>query len=167
MTLRLLTRYVCNRYKIWHGKALCLASPTAPDILLQIAAEFAAQHNFDRTYAGIQRKLGVSWAVVSEYDTAMIYWQRSLRLFKELGDRKGAGQVLGNMAIVYHRQGDYVRSIEYHTESLQIAEELNDSTRAAQTRTNIGILLYAQGKYQESTGHLVKRGRCFSATQQS
>ncbi|WP_371418277.1 tetratricopeptide repeat protein [Anabaena sp. UHCC 0253] len=47
----------------------------------------------------------------------MDYHQQSLAIAREIKDRLGESQSLGNLGIAYHRLGDYPTAINYHQQS--------------------------------------------------
>ena len=59
-----------------------------------------------------------------DYDTALDYYDRSLAIEEELGDKSGMGYNLNNIGVVHHNKGDYKKATEYLEKSLPIHKEI-------------------------------------------
>ena len=56
----------------------------------------------------------------------MEYFDKALAIARELKDRKGEGQSLANLGMLYWHRGQYDKAVEYYEKSLAIARELKD-----------------------------------------
>jgi len=66
-------------------------------------------------------------------------WDSALHYYREVGDKQGEANVLGNLGGVY-TQSNLAKSLEYNLEALKIAEEIKDSFRITTLLINIGAL---------------------------
>ncbi|MBI4646407.1 MAG: CHAT domain-containing protein [Bacteroidia bacterium] len=70
------------------------------------------------------RYLGIVYKDQGDYPKAAEYYEKSLKITEELGDRKGISNCLNNHGSVYYYQGDYPKAAEYYEKSMKIKEEL-------------------------------------------
>ena len=66
---------------------------------------------------------------------------KSLTIAREIGDRLGEGQSLGNLGITYHSLGEYQQAIEFHELHLAIAREIGNRLGEADALRNKGLAL--------------------------
>ncbi len=76
----------------------------------------------------------------SLFNRALEYYQKSLKIREELGDRKGISDSYNNIGIIHYEQGNYSRALEYYQKSLKITEELGDRDGIATSLGNIAGL---------------------------
>ncbi|MCB0846175.1 MAG: tetratricopeptide repeat protein, partial [Bacteroidetes bacterium] len=88
--------------------------------------------------------------VKGEYERARDYLEQSLRIQQQIGDRKGEGTTLNNLATTAHAKGDYDRALEYLEQSLRIAQQIGDIDGVATCQTNKAVILYKQKKQTEA-----------------
>ena len=102
--------------------------------------------------------LGNVYSLQSDWQKASDCYEKSLGIFRELGDNPGIAKAMGNLANVYSRQGDWVKASDCYEQSLDIFRELKDSYGEGQTLANLGIL-YAQQSNQEKAIALWQEAR--------
>jgi len=54
------------------------------------------------------------------------YFEKQLKIAREIGDRGGEGPAYGNLGNAYRSLGDYRKAIKYHGKYLEIATEIGD-----------------------------------------
>ena len=90
--------------------------------------------------------LGIAHYRLGNYKTAIHYYERALKIAKDLGDRSGEGKVYENLGIVHRNLGHYETAIHYNTRHLKIAEELNDKAGEGNAYGNLGNAYHCLGK---------------------
>ncbi len=70
---------------------------------------------------------------MGDYQTALGCYHESLKIRKELGDKKGEAWVLYNLGRVYQTLKNYGESQRHYEESLSLAQELGEE----ELKTNI------------------------------
>ena len=70
---------------------------------------------------------------LGDYQKAIEYHEKDLKIAKEIGDRAGEGAAYGNLGNAYDSLGDYQKAIEYNEKHLKIAKEIGD--RAGEGRS--------------------------------
>jgi tetratricopeptide (TPR) repeat protein len=88
--------------------------------------------------ARVAGTLGLILASRNEFTQAIDYYDRSLRILRELGDKSAEARILGNLGITHERQGRFVEAVNHYQQSLNIFEELADRVGKAQTFGNLG-----------------------------
>jgi tetratricopeptide (TPR) repeat protein len=70
-----------------------------------------------------------------------------------MADRHGQAHSLGNLGIVYERQGRHEEALTHLQESLAIFQELGDSSSEARSLYELGVTLRALGRIREARAH--------------
>jgi len=79
----------------------------------------------------------------------------------EIGDRRGEGQVYGNLGNAYDSLGDYPKAIEYHGQHLKIAVEIGDRLGEGQVYGNLGAVYLNQGNYPRAIESSIRANLSF------
>jgi len=80
----------------------------------------------------------------SNYEKALGYFGKSLKIGYDLGDKKVMADSYSNFGTIYNIQGNYEKALEYYSKSLAISEELGDKKRISSTLNNIGLVFIAK-----------------------
>ena len=71
---------------------------------------------------------------------AIEYHEQALAISREIGDRRGEGNDLGNLGNAYKNLGEVRRAIGYYEQALVIAREIGDRRGEAFLCWNLGLL---------------------------
>jgi len=82
-----------------------------------------------------------------DYPAAGAFYEESLAIRRELGDRSGIAGSLGNLGNVAVNQGDHPAARALQEQSLAIYRELGDRFGTANTLNNLGVVALNQGDY--------------------
>ena len=63
----------------------------------------------------------VNWANPRK---AIEYYEQALKISKEIGDKRGDGNSLGNLGLAYSQLGETRKAIEYHEQALKVSKEI-------------------------------------------
>jgi serine/threonine protein kinase/phosphoribosyl 1,2-cyclic phosphodiesterase/tetratricopeptide (TPR) repeat protein/anti-anti-sigma regulatory factor len=96
------------------------------------------------------RNLGTACWFLGEDEDAKAYWERSLHICQEIGDRHGEGKVLNNLGLLCRDQGDYMLSKEYYEQTLLIAQETGNRLAESIALNNLGYSLRSLGDYEQA-----------------
>ena len=91
-----------------------------------------------------------------ELDTALNYYNRSLVIKEELGDKRGLAYSLYKIGVAKTDKGDYDKALEYYKSSLAIAEEIGHKHSIALNVNNIGMTHFRKCDYKKAAEHLEK-----------
>ena len=100
--------------------------------------------------------IGVAYFNKVRYDAALDYFNKSLVIDKEIGDKHKIGLSLYNIGTVYLNKGEFNIALDYFGRSLIIREELGDNSGIGDTLNNIGFLQYNNGDYNKAIETLEK-----------
>ncbi|BAZ48491.1 TPR repeat-containing protein [Nostoc sp. NIES-4103] len=144
-----------------HDRKLCLialitlilviSQPFAHQLILFPATQVLAQTPADRTaeaYRLLQQ--GAEQLQTSQFEAALQSWQQALVIYREIKDRKGEGNALGNLGNAYYALGDYAKAIEYYSSSLAIAREIKYRLGEGRSLGNLGLAYNALGYYAKA-----------------
>ena len=101
--------------------------------------------------AVLMSSLGNAYSLLSEYQTAIEYNQKSLGIFTRLGNRENESIGLGNLGSVYNNQGDLKKAEEYYKKSLAIAScypSLRHQT--ASMIGGLGVIYSVLGEFEKA-----------------
>jgi CHAT domain-containing protein/Tfp pilus assembly protein PilF len=100
---------------------------------------FVAQHNQDDASleAMTLNNLGLLYAARGEFDPALDYFTRSLRMSRSNNDRKSVGYALNNIGTIYYRRGEPLKALRHFEDALDIAHRISDKRLKASVLTNM------------------------------
>jgi CHAT domain-containing protein/Tfp pilus assembly protein PilF len=91
-----------------------------------------------------------------DFNKALSYFSDSLKLAKEVKDKKFIIQILNNIGSVKSHLRFYSEALEYFELALSQAQEVKDNNSLGMLLNNIGIVYFNLGKYEESTRYYQK-----------
>jgi predicted ATPase/class 3 adenylate cyclase len=84
------------------------------------------------------------------YQQSQKFYEESLFLCREIGDKSGIADSLNGLGIVLHYQGDYEQALKFYEESLFLWRETGDKRGIASSLGNLGALAYNQRYHQQA-----------------
>ncbi|MGC1391229.1 MAG: CHAT domain-containing protein [Bacteroidales bacterium] len=69
-------------------------------------------------------------------------YQQALDLYKEIGDERGEGEILGGMGLIYSNNKDYNTALAYYREALKVREKVDDKFLMGNSLNSIGTIYY-------------------------
>jgi len=100
-----------------------------------------------KTQSGLIHNLGNLLLNRGEYKLALEYYEKSLKILKEIGDRAGMAGPLHQIGRIHKVRGDYATALEIYEKLLKIFEELDDRAGVASSLHQIGTIHQALGDY--------------------
>uniref|UniRef100_UPI001FE0A7F6 ATP-binding protein n=1 Tax=Nocardia altamirensis TaxID=472158 RepID=UPI001FE0A7F6 len=88
----------------------------------------------------------VQWRA-GDYDASIDSVEAALRIYGELGNRRGAANALNNLGNVHVATGDYVESVDLHRRALALYQQLGDRLGEANALNNLGNVREETGDY--------------------
>lgn len=85
-----------------------------------------------------------------DYNKALEYYERSLKIKEELDDRSGIANSLGQMGMIHKSHGEYQRALEFYNRSLGIMEEISNRLGIATVLHQIGVIHQERGDYEKA-----------------
>ena len=84
---------------------------------------------------------------LGNFQQALPYFEQSLHIRQEIGDKSGEGTTLNNMATTAHARGDYDTALKFLQQSLHIRQEIGDKSGEGTTLNNMATTAHARGDY--------------------
>ena len=131
-------------YYEYISKGFLYSNPDTAIVLAQALLSYGEQHKYPKAKANAYNLLGISSFVKSDFPKALEYFQHSLKINEEIGDKQGMAKTINNIGNIYKDQGDNPKALEYYQRSLKIYQEIGDKQGMAKTINNIGIIYKAQ-----------------------
>ena len=91
---------------------------------------------------------------LGDFQKAIEYHERHLKISKETGDRAGEGRAYGNLGNAFLNLGDFQKVIEYHERHLKISKEVGDKAGEGRTYGNLGNAYGSLGDFQKAIEYL-------------
>ncbi|MFT6814938.1 MAG: adenylate cyclase [Sphingobacteriales bacterium] len=137
------------------------SNPDTAFILAEDLVVFGQEKKSLKSQASGYHIQGVSCYFTSNYPKALDYYQRSLKIFKEIGGKKGISNTLMNIGSVYQDQNNYLKALVYFQRSLKINEEVRDNMMIANALHNIGSSYQAQNNYPKALDYFQRSLKIF------
>jgi tetratricopeptide (TPR) repeat protein len=121
------------------------------DYYLQLVTVYQQQE--DQThwnYAASLTSLGNVYYSLGEYQKAIEFYQQSLAITREIGDRGVEGKSYMGLGNVYYSLGEYQKAIEFYQQSLAIKREIGDRGGEASSWFNLGVTYYKLKRIAEA-----------------
>ena len=99
------------------------------------------------------RSLGNVSVHQGDYPKGRAYYEQSLGISREIGDRRGEADALNNLAIASWDQGDYAEARAYCEQSLRAYREIGDRRGRSRALNNLGDVCIFQGNYAEARAY--------------
>lgn len=133
---------------IWDG--FLFKKPDSAFILAKELVAFAKEKQSPGIEAYAYHLKAVSLYLRSNYPQALNYYQKSLKIQEESGDKDGIASSLNNIALIYDTQSNYPKALDYYERSLKIHEEVGDKDGIADALNNIGGIYFLQENYPKA-----------------
>jgi serine phosphatase RsbU (regulator of sigma subunit)/TPR repeat protein len=129
-TIRLKTMYKI----IWDG--YLFSQPDSAFYFAKIQYDFAESVKNKKWIGNATNTQGASFYVRGQYDQAIDYFKKTLRL----GDKDGIAAANNNIGLIHNYRGNYKEAIFFFKKSLEIREETDNKKGIATSLINIGII---------------------------
>jgi serine phosphatase RsbU (regulator of sigma subunit) len=111
----------------------------------------AKKFDYRKGIADANHNLGVIYRNKGSYLQALQDDLDALKIYQELGDKKGTATMLGNIGVVYMSEGgNNPKALEYDFKALAIYLELGDKIGISRNLGNIGIAYHDMGNDAEA-----------------
>jgi tetratricopeptide (TPR) repeat protein len=135
---------------------LLFSQPDSARKISFIALGFAKKHKQERWISEILSTIGVSYFVEGKFPKAIEFYQKSLKLRENAGDKKGIAAVLGNIGNVYNDMEDFDNAIKYQILSLEIDLEIGNKSGVGSSYNNVANAYKKMGRQEEAKEYYLK-----------
>jgi len=120
------------------------------------AIEFADKFNNHSEKAVAYNVLGLGNQRTGRYDTAFMYFTRSLSISEQNHDTANMEISLRNIGYLFLDKGEYYNAYRYFSRDLELAWAVNDSTNIVRGLENIGIYYVKTGNQEKAVECLIR-----------
>ena len=94
--------------------------------------------------------LGNAYQSLGNFQKAIEYHEKDLKIAKKGGDVSGEGGAYCNLGNAYQSLGNFQKAIEYHEKDLKIAKEVGDFSGEGGAYGNLGNAYHSLGNFQKA-----------------
>jgi len=116
----------------------------------QLQYDLAEKKESRKWMASALNTQGVAMYYKSNYEKALDYHNRSMKIKAELDNIQGVATSLNNIGMVYELQSDYEKAMDYYNQSLEMATQIESKRAMANALNNMAIVFKFQGEYTEA-----------------
>ncbi len=84
--------------------------------------------------------IGNNHLAIGNYDKALNFYMRSLKISKKIDDKNGIAGKLSNIGIIHMDLGNYHEALDFHKQSLEIGKEISNKHRVGLSLNDIGVV---------------------------
>ncbi len=114
---------------------------------------FLSLGNLKEAARNLDQNAMLFW-VHNAYDSAVLYFNRSLELNQRLGNQNGIAGINSNLAFIYADKGDYPNAYEYFEMTLAVRKAKGDALGVVSAIVNEAVVLNNMNRYSESAAKL-------------
>lgn len=103
--------------------------------------------------------LGIANHLQSEYDSAITYYSKAIRISLDNNDSLNTGKLYLNIATSYNSKGNFEQAIENALKSETIFDNLNDVNGQARVQNLIGIFYFNRSDFNNALSYFKKYNR--------
>jgi adenylate cyclase len=137
-------------YYFYIGNGFLNSQPDSALIMSERLIAFSKKNSYPKGEAMGLNFQGILYYSKGNYPKALEYWNRSLKVYEEVGDKKGISTTVSNIGNRYGSQGNYTKALEYYFRSFKIFEDIGDKSGMAKTLGNIGAIYGNQENYHKA-----------------
>jgi len=115
-------------------------------LLAQHLLRFGETQPYPSAIAQAYNLMGVASSLKSDYPKALDYYQRSMKIFEQEGDKRGLAFNLNHIGNIYADQGQYPKALDFYQRCLKNFEEIGYKIGVAGSLGNIGLIYSEQGE---------------------
>ncbi len=101
---------------------------------------------------GVYGLLGLICTYIGDLDNALFYYDKSLKLAIELGEKETEAANLNNIAWIFQTKGELDKALSYYEKSLSLSSEKDKAI----TYNNIALICNKKEEYAKSVNYLKK-----------
>jgi tetratricopeptide (TPR) repeat protein/class 3 adenylate cyclase len=123
------------------------------DQALENSANIQDHYERDKIRAKIFGDIGIASDYAGNFDKALDYYNRQLKLSEELNLKIDKAGAVGNIGIIYHMTGNLQKAKDYYEMKLKLSEELGLRLDLAQILNNMGFLYKDLKNYKKAISY--------------
>ncbi len=117
----------------------------------KLGLEEAINSNYPKGKSKSYNSIGVNYWAKGEFETALLFYYKSLEISEELDDGNLISACFNNIAMIYARLKQYDKAIEFYLKAEKIAVSLENVHDQLKYNNNIGNIYMRMEKYKEAS----------------
>lgn len=113
---------------------------------LQLSKEL--KHTYNESWA--LNIIGLSYDYLAKPDSALYFYQESIKLKRSINDLNGIGSVYSNIGVMYYFQNDFEKAVNYYNKAQQQYDLTKNEKGSSGVYNNLGIIYKQQKKYDQA-----------------
>ncbi len=126
------------------------SNPDSAFILGKEELEMARLKKLKKWESKSLNTIGASFQVRGNFIKAIEYYQESLKIREEMGDKQGISASLANIGSIYISLGKHDKALDYELRALKVCSELGNKAGLASTFNNLGLIYNNLSDYQKA-----------------
>lgn len=106
-----------------------------------------------RIFASANNNIGYAYSSQGRNTESISYYNKSLKLFKELNDIESIAKTLNNIGVLYKYAGNYKEAKKLYTEGLNMLKGSNDSLGIGMFENNLAVIYKNLGDNKAAIKH--------------
>ncbi|MBI3133788.1 MAG: tetratricopeptide repeat protein [Bacteroidetes bacterium] len=129
------------------------SNPDSAVYYSKLEYNFCVRKKFPVGQSDAMNTTGVAYLMKAEYDSALVYLERSAQLLEQIGEKGKAGIAKINIGSIYGRQDKLMNALDYFYQAAEIFEEIEDSVLLVKAFFNIGVVHKKMGETDVALKH--------------
>lgn len=75
---------------------------------------------------------------IQDREKAVLLYKQAFDLYKEIGDERGEGEILGGLGLIYFNSEDFEKSLSYYRDALKVRVKIDDKQLTGNSLNSIG-----------------------------
>jgi predicted ATPase len=138
--------------KTYHGRRQ--GPETSREPMLSQALELARKARCGALEADCLRELGLWSSTQGDSAATLSYYEQSLHVYQEIGDRVGMGRALNTIGLVYREMNNFAAARQYCEQGLQLCRETGNRRDEAYALHHLGTACFWQHDYGAARTYL-------------
>jgi len=139
------TRVKAYTKYIWDG--FFYSKPDSAEVMAEGLYSFSKENNYPLAAAKGFKIQGHINYFRGNYPLALEYYEQSLKIYEEMGDKNRISGILRDIGQIYKELGNYPLALEYYEQSLEFEEEIGNKRGISGCLTCIGNIYLGLGNY--------------------
>lgn len=86
----------------------------------------------------------------ADFEKAIGFYLQAIDVYKEIGDKRGEGEILGGLGLIYSNNKDYKTAMPYYQEALAVREKVDDKFLMGNSLNSIGAIYNNLHEYPQA-----------------
>ncbi len=132
------------------GNKLRYAYPDSALEFYRLAFDLASKNKNELDIADAYNAIGSIWAIKHNYDSAMYYSTKGMKIHERLKNEPGIAKSLNSLGLIELQKDNLEPAKKYLLSAVEKGVELNDSTLLSKAYNNLGLLFKRKNNYDSA-----------------